>query len=293
MKIKIKLPDPSSMFESLLNSAKKLGSALMLDFAPALIIVLIGCFAILKGPELHTKWLRAKVGSKVYYVRDQANGPGGTGSAIKAPSGESYILTNDHVCGVSKDGTLLIQSENGDSMRRRIVAHDENSDLCLIEGLPGVSGLSVASSAPSAGDIVAVVGHPHLLPLLLSRGEMMGKEDMQIVQGPISITNPQTGEELPIDPQQGGIAAAQCKFHKNKISEIEVPILFFSIKVKMCIVQVHDAYITSAVILPGNSGSPVVNFWGQVEGVAFASDTDVHWGRVISLDDIQDFVKNY
>ncbi len=50
------------------------------------------------------------------------------------------------------------------------------------------------------------------------------------------------------------------------------------------------AYRTTAVSLPGNSGSPVVDYKGNVIGVLFAGDSEVHWGLVITLDDVRDFL---
>lgn len=249
--------------------------------------------AVLKLPEIQNKWLHHKVGSKVYMIRDSARSGGGTGFAIKAPSGESYILTNDHVCGVSSDGrTVLVTGDQG-SMRRNIISHDENSDLCLIEGMPGVEGLKTASIAPSLGDTVSVVGHPRLMPTHVSQGEVTGSETISIPLGPISVVNPQTGETELVSPQRGGIPAEQCTMNKHSQVDVDIDMMFFQLKVKFCVMTVHDAYITSVTIHPGNSGSPMVNFWGNVVGVAFASDGDTNWGRIVPLQDVKAFLSNY
>lgn len=248
--------------------------------------------AVLKLPELQNKWTHISVGSKVYMVRDSYRSGGGTGFAVKAPSGQSYILTNDHVCGVSSDGrTVLISGPEG-SMRRNIIAHDENSDLCLIEGLPGVEGLTVAGSGPTIGDTLTVVGHPRLMPTHVSKGELTGKETISIPLGPISVINPQNGKSEQVDPRQGGILPAQCTMNKHSQQDVDFNMIFFVVKVKFCVLTVQDAYVTSVIIHPGNSGSPVVNFWGNVEGVAFATD-ETNWGRMVSLKDVKAFLKNY
>lgn len=294
MKIKIKLPNLSEVGKVIKTQVKKALSLLLLDLAPILIIMVIAGLGILKGPEMHSKWLRYKVGSKVYTIRDSVKSGGGTGSAIVAPSGETYILTNDHVCGVSTDKqSVLVTDGQGNSLRRRIIAHDENSDLCLVEGMPGVEGLTVASNPPAQGDIIGVMGHPHLLPLLLSRGEMMGSQDIMIMLGPIAEQNPRTGEWAQIPEKFGGILPEQCQMNKHRQMDIDYDMMFFVIKVKVCVVYIHDSYITNVVILPGNSGSPVINFWGQVQGVAFASDGESNWGSMISLNDVKAFLKNY
>lgn len=291
MKLKIQVPE--RLGKALKCVASILGDVFDCTVAYLIAAVVISAITLisLRAPEMHNHWLRTKVGSKVYTIRDSAHSGGGTGFAIKAPSGVSYILTNDHVCGVSSDKqTVLVTDEEGNGIRRRIIAHDDSSDLCLIEGLPSVQGLSLAGSEASVGDTMIAVGHPHLLPLTLSKGEFIGKKDVQIMMGIISVTNPESGEVMPIPPEKGGMTAEQCAMPKNKI--VEIPYIF-GIMIRACMVNIHDAYQTNVQVLPGNSGSPVVNFWGNVEAVVFASDDSVFWGSFISLYDIRYFLRNY
>ena len=267
--------------------------AFAIEYTVTVACICVLALVVLKMPEFQNKYYRSHVGSKVYMIRDSYKSGGGTGFAIKAPTGQSYILTNDHVCGVSSDGRSVLVTGPDGTMRRNIISHDENSDLCLIEGMPGVEGLRVAGSGPSLGDTVTVVGHPRLMPTHVSQGEMTGSETMSIPLGPISVTDPKTGEVQQIDPARGGILASQCSMNKHSQKDIDMDMMFFVIKVKFCVLTVHDAYMTSATIHPGNSGSPVVNFWGNVEGVAFASDGSTNWGLVVPLQDIKAFLKNY
>lgn len=289
MKLKDKL---KSVPGKLLNLAKA-SISFLIHYAVLMTCVSVIALCIMKLPELNNKWLRSKVGSKVYTIRDNPASGGGTGFAVKGPSGQSYIMTNDHVCGVSSDKrTVLVEGEEG-MMRRNIIAHDQNSDLCLIEGMPGVEGLSVAWSAPGLGDEVTVVGHPLLMPTHVIKGEMMGRQDISIMMGPISVINPDTNEDMQIPPEKGGILAAECSMPKNSQQLVELNMFFFMLKVKFCMVNIKQAYTTSAVIYPGNSGSPMVNFWGNIVGAVFASDSEANFARVISIEDIKAFLKNY
>lgn len=278
--------------KELMNMSKQM---LSLAVEYILTLVCIGALSLLvmKSPEFHDKYLRSHVGSKVYMIRDSYDSGGGTGFAVKAASGETYILTNDHVCGVSSDGdSVLVTGEEG-SMRRHIIAHDEDSDLCLIQAPPDVEGLSVAQVEPALGDHVSVVGHPRLMPLHVSNGEMTGKETISILMGYIAVQNPDTHEDEQIPPQEGGMLAEQCVAAKYSQQYVNIDMLFLVLKVKVCIMTVHDAYVTSVTIHPGNSGSPMVNFWGNVVGVAFASDNSTNWGRIVPLSDIKSFLKDF
>lgn len=265
---------------------------LAVEYTVTLAVICLLGVAVLKAPEMHNKWYHASVGSRVYMIRDSYNGGGGTGFAVKAPSGQSYILTNDHVCGVSGDGRTVLVSGPEGSMRRNIIGHDDYSDLCIIEGMPGVEGITVASSEPDIGDTLTVVGHPRLMPTHVSEGEMTGTETVVVSLGPISLINPRTGQEEQIPPSEGGVPAEQCRLPKHSQITVDLDMVFFILKVKFCALTVKNAYVTSVIIHPGNSGSPVVNFWGNIIGVAFAAD-DTNWGRMVPLHDIKAFLKNY
>lgn len=294
MKLKIQVPEKLGKFCQNAHQVGRRVTGMVVDYLAATLLISSILFMAARAPEFHDHWIRSKVGSRVYKIRDSVKSGGGTGSAVMAPSGETYILTNDHVCGVSKDGqSVLVTDEEGNSLRRRIIAHDETSDLCLIEGMPGVKGLAVASSAPGRGDAVSVVGHPRLMPLTLSKGELIYSTDVMIALGPISVHDPRSGQDVQVPPEQGGILPENCQMAKHSQIDVDMDAMFFTIKVKFCVMKVNQAYQSNAIILPGNSGSPVVNWWGQVEGVAFASDNESHWGLIVSLADIQDFLKNY
>lgn len=278
-----------SRVNNLLKICKAKSQLAMEVAAICLALAGVGILAV-KAPEMHSAWLRSKVGSKVYTISGEHGL--GTGFAIKAPSGQTYILTNDHVCGVSKDGVnLKVTDSVGHSLNRKIIERSQYSDLCLIEGMPGVEGLSLGT-APSIGQIIAAIGHPAGYGLTMSRGEVIQKQDVMIEVGPMEYQNPENGEWIKIKPEEGGITPEQCALPKNAQPTFKFETWFGPINVKLCVVVTKNAYYTNMNIQPGSSGSPVVNFWGNVVGVVFAGDQAM-WGIAVNKADVIDFLHMY
>jgi hypothetical protein len=116
---------------------------------------------------------------------------------------------------------------------------------------------------------------------------VIGVENVEILDYIMSVSNPFL--EMMLPPAEEG----KCDLPKNKIVVIPVPALIGGGEIKACIVRTEAAYMTSIVIYSGNSGSPMVDFWGRVVGVAFASDNRDHYGDIVSLDDLETFLAKY
>jgi S1-C subfamily serine protease len=237
-------------------------------------------FGAALAPSVHRIYLRQTVGSRVYMVRSSPKGGGGTGFVIKAPSGNNYLMTNDHVCAASKDGlTMVVMNDDGEWIPRQILHRSDKTDLCILEAMPGVEGLEVADS-PSTGQAVTAVGHPGLMPLTLSSGEILGSKDLMVL------------EFITMDKDD-----PNCKKPKNSIVEVGVKPIFSRrditfMPVYACVITVKNAFLTSAIIRPGSSGSPMVDWRGRVQGVMFAGDA-FGWGAAVSLKDVKEMLKLY
>lgn len=199
--------------------------------------------------QLHNSYLRWEVGQSVVRVLSPAGG-GGTGFAIKADSGEHFIATNKHVCEAAVNGWMVIkQDEDLAPVFKRVVYKDTKHDLCLIQGDKRLSPLDLGSH-PDKGDFHYVIGHPGLRQLTVSQGEYIGYDIVQLIEQ--------------VEKRE------QCKGKIYDLSIME-QVLF---GMEFVCVRSYKAYASTAVVYGGNSGSPVVNKYGNIIGVLFAGSTE-------------------
>jgi S1-C subfamily serine protease len=226
----------------------------------------------------------------VFEVKGVKDGGGGTGFQVQAPSGENYIVTNSHVCehslkaANSKNILLVIRGEH--AMKRRVLEISDRADLCLIEGWPGVEGLKLGSER-DIGDMVIAVGHPMLGPTTMTMGELRDFVQVEIVHHVMPGPN---------KAQNKGLQASDEPCEGPKFEVKMQKLFFFGIpmgEAKMCMVKETDAMQTNTEIYPGSSGSPVVDRWGRVVGVMFASDNRSNWGYAVNLENLAFFLKDF
>ena len=228
--------------------------------------------AIVKGPQLYTDYMSWKVGSRVVMITFPGGG-GGTGFHVQAKSGETFLITNSHICDRSTDGQLNVQhpDNNQRAIPRRILENSATTDLCLVEPLPGIVGLRLGSSL-TVGQLVQSYGHPGLRPLTQAKGSVVSREKIEILYDWIN----------------SDADRAACSKPKNKIEMVQT---IFGIG-EACLLVI-DAVDTTVRTFPGSSGSPLVNEAGNVVGVIFASSNSTNNGCAVPLDALKQFLSQY
>jgi hypothetical protein len=244
-------------------------------------------------PKAHDMFLRAYLNSEVVAIEVRGTPgntiSGATGFYVEAPSGKTFLMTNRHVCADSRDGTVWVGAWYDKLMvQSKIVFQSDVTDLCLVEAPEDVLGLHVAKSM-YFGEEIHYLGHPRLDPTIFVTGEASGLKEEDTLIGIVG----------------GGLLPSQCAQKDMRTKEVneffellEVypqlannPLLRNGRNVVVCVE--HDlALITTMIIYPGASGSPVVDFWGDIVAVVYSSDDATGgWGYAVPLGQVKEILK--
>ena len=232
--------------------------------------VLTVYLVVMIGRAIFEQNLRARLAQSVVYVTNDAGNSGGTGFQLENDKGRKFIVTNSHVCeAAGLDGIISIRSEHEEpSIKRRIIEASKTIDVCLIEAVDDMPALKMADGY-EFGDVAHVLGHPYLQPRTFVSGELVGEEQVAIVK---YILTPETEKDV-------------CP---GTIEDVQM----FIFEMKACVIR-YKSISTTITIFGGNSGSPLVNAFGEVIGVVFAANNVDHWGKAVPLEELQEFINRY
>jgi S1-C subfamily serine protease len=194
---------------------------------------------------------------------------GGTGFAVRAPSGKLYTMTNAHVCNIT-DRPYLLASRGGAKLRLQIIEVMEQADLCILQGIPFMNGLDVADGL-DLYDGVYVVGHPRLQPINMTAGWVRTRGYVAISY--CNVLGSKLRVQLLPDRRRNAKPLLDLEEQESCIKEM-------------------DAIMTNNDSQPGNSGSAVLNDRGQVVGVLFAGDSN-GTSLIVPLLYLKEMLANY
>lgn len=240
-------------------------------FTVAVSIGLAVCAGLIFGVgglnNIHSKYLRLL--SHWTVLIHNSKGHGATGFIAKGKSGKKYIITNGHVCGLQEDGKLFVVYKNDEYVLKVKKLYDMN-DLCAIEA-PESAGLTVnIATSYKHGEEAFAIGHPLLEPTTVTLGELSGEVTAHIMVG------------QNVDPKDCFGPTYELIDLSNTFASV------FGIS-NICVRNL-EAEASSIIILPGNSGSAVVNNLGSVIGVAFAANEAGTRSYVVPLEYLKDFL---
>lgn len=198
-------------------------------------------------------------------ITDRGHRNGGTGSILDSRAGETRILTNKHICNLIQTGGI-VTTDTGEEYPIHSFVPYPRHDLCMVTVLKNLGiNLKVASAAPVMYSSSTVVGHPALLPTVITNGHFSQHRVISMVVG----GQPCTGKEDDED-------TLMCIFSGQKP-----------------VIQDFYAQLTTSLIMPGSSGSAIFNDQGELSGVVFAGSEALSYGFIVPLEYVQDFIRTY
>ena len=187
---------------------------------------------------------------------------GGSGVVIRSSRSGSTVLTNSHVCSLVERGGLVI-SRSGefmvDSTKRSPVY-----DLCLLRVTGNLGpAAKLSQREPEYQESAQAVGHPHLMPTVISDGRFSGLSIIEVVTGVEECTREDFESE----------DAMLCLLLGGKPT-----------------VKQFQSQLVSATIMPGSSGSGVFNSDGNLSNLVFAGQGDLSYGWTVPYSSILQFL---
>ena len=201
----------------------------------------------------------------------QLEGNGGkcSGEQIETDSGHEYVLTAAHCKNLQEDGSIQVTTEDGRTLMRRIIAEDQYSDLMLLEPVPDMKGIKLASSW-ERNQHIRTFTHGGGLPTYKTEGELIASMHIDFELWMIDSLE---SEDL-------------CSKPKHAVKSVRT---FFG-DFKICALSANEV-ATTAMTIPGSSGGMAVDDNGRLVGVVSAGGRNI--GFLVPLEAIQDFLYNY
>lgn len=241
------------------------GSEVVTSIGSSILNGLSSLAEILPTPSLGSK---SEPKDFTVMVTNLTGNSGGSGSVIKTSRSESVVLTNKHVCeGTLKKGGM-IRTVSGKTHFVTGYALSTEHDLCVLTvGADLKHSVSIAPRPPEMYEKTVITGHPNLLPNMITTGVFSDRVIITLMTGARKCTQKDMQ-----DPVKGPLC------------------MFFGI---VPVIQSFEAQVSTATIMPGSSGSAVLNEDGELVGVAFAgSGRSLSYAFIVPYESVLRFIES-
>lgn len=228
-----------------------------------LAVVLLTSYKLLKRPIKNPTTAPAFAETTAMITNLEGNS-GGSGVVLESNADESLVLTNSHVCEVTRNGGIV----RTDTKSAIVVSFQQSEihDLCLIKVKADLGiNTKIADNAPQLFSKASIAGHPQLLPTIVTEGHFSHKV---------------------IIPVLFKIKKCEDKDYDNP--DLGMFCLFFG---GIPIIRIFEAQPVSATIQPGSSGSAVFNSEGNISGLVFAGSGQLAYAYIVPLEYVKFFVE--
>lgn len=227
------------------------------------LLLVLACIAAVAHPKQSANdWVRDRV------VLLKSIKGSCSGEEIQTPSGKTMTLTAGHCKALLINNQMTAEMEDGKEYTLTLIAIDDKSDLMLLAGVPG-KVLKIAKSYEDKHQHVHTMTHGHGMPSYRTDGELLKETDNQVLAFLIN-----SNED-----------AVTCE--KIPGSTIEM-VSFLQLG---CLTTWHSM-MTTARIIPGSSGGPLLNDKEELIGVASVSEPTTGFSGMVTLEDIHAFLKD-
>lgn len=194
----------------------------------------------------------------------------GSGFHVKDENGVARFITNAHVCDIGHPPKLTAyNTASGKMYNVKFIKYSYKADICEMSIVPDAPALSLTGDL-FRGQQIFVAGHPAGYNLFVSSGLVIDLSEN-------------------IDTYSSRVIGMKtCNKYGGK--NIQIPVFDgFLFNMKWVCVQKYNTIQTSALIIEGSSGSPVVDIWGKVIGILHKKNK-ANWGLAVPAQKIYDFI---
>jgi len=206
-----------------------------------LLIVTIGITSVLKYVKSQDSYIRNRV------VQLSSERGGCSGIQVQAPSGKVYTLTAKHCFSLLENGKVKSTNEQGKSEMISFVAMDDKSDLLLLSAPEHALSIQIADKQYKHQHVHTMT-HGAMQPTYRTDGELLSEQSIHAMLFPV------------LEPED----FQRCLDNKMEVMiDMEQGIV--------CSMK-ETVMLSTAFVVAGSSGGPLVNDNGELTGIVSVSD---------------------